>query len=159
MKTQKTILAALTRGVQFTIQKTKFPIVVSIKKPQQEVSFDGFRDMQRCLSSVAAMRINPEPIKLNVKLRNNVQIERVNFGAVFNNQHTLLQEILVGENRKMKEDAINQWNKRSGLIYGERKTINNNKRGTIRDTIETILMIVLLIAVITTVIITIITIF
>ncbi|GHV72630.1 hypothetical protein FACS1894201_02990 [Bacteroidia bacterium] len=113
MKTQTTILAALTRQIQFVIQKTKFPIVVSVKRPQQEVSFEGFRDMQRCLSSVAAMKINPEPIKMNVKFRNNVQIERVDFGEVFNNQSELFREILEGKKEEIREKNNNQWNNRN----------------------------------------------
>ena len=113
MKTQKTILAVLTRQIQFAIQKAKFPIVVSVKQPQQEVSFEGFRDLQRCLNSVAAVKINPQSIKLKVKLKNNVQTEHIDFGIVFNNQSKLFREILEGMKDEIRERVNNQWNKRN----------------------------------------------
>ena len=110
MKSTKTILAALTMQIEFAIQKAKFPIVVSVKQPQQEVSFDGFRDMQQCLSTVAAIKVNPQPIKLCVKLKNNIHIERIDFGVVFHNQSNFFRDILKEKREEIRKRAINQWN-------------------------------------------------
>jgi len=109
MKTQKTILAALTRQIQFVVQKAKFPIVVSVIRPKQEVSFNGFRDIQQCLSSVAAVNLNPHPINLNVKLKNNVQIEHIDFGVVFDNQSKFFRDIIEEKKEEIRELLNNQW--------------------------------------------------
>jgi hypothetical protein len=115
MKTQKTIIAALTRQIQFVIQKAKFPIVVSVKRPQQEVSFEGFRNIEKCLSSVAAVKINPQPIKLNVKVKNKIQTGHVNFDGMFEIQSELFREILESKKDEILEQANNQWNNRNNF--------------------------------------------
>jgi len=113
MKSTKTILTALTRQIDFAIKKAKFPIVVSVKRPQQEVSFDGFRDMQQCLSAVAAIKVNPQPIKLFVKLKNNIHTEPLDFDVVFDNQSKLFRDILEEKREEIRKRAINQWNNKN----------------------------------------------
>jgi hypothetical protein len=110
MKTQKTIIAALTNQIQFVIQKVKFPIVVSVKQPQQEISFKGFRDLEKCLNSIAAVNIKPQPVKLNVKLQAKTQTEQIDFNTIFKNQSKLLREIIESKRDEIIEQANNQWN-------------------------------------------------
>ncbi len=90
----------------------KFPIVVSIKKPQAEVSFQGFRDLERCLNSIVAVKINPQPIKLNVRFKNNVRTEHIDFCVVFDNQSKLFRDILEEKKEEINERVNNQWNNR-----------------------------------------------